>query len=80
MPAIWLSEDSQFEKAQALLNTYQNERTIRMREEYARLKREGKNKTFADSVARNPVRFTIHLALALLVIYLSVTLVLDLAK
>jgi len=80
MPAIWLSEDSQFEKAQALLNTYQNERTIRMREEYARLKREGKNKTFADSVAQNPVRFTIHLALALLVIYLSVTLVLDLAK
>lgn len=44
MPAIWLSEDSQFEKAQALLNTYQNERTIRMREEYARLKREGKIK------------------------------------
>jgi len=80
MPAIWLSEDSQFEKAQALLNTYQNERTIRMREEYARLKREGKNKTFADSVAQNPVRFAIHLALALLVIYLSVTLVLDLAK
>lgn len=80
MPAIWLSEDSQFEKAQALLNAYQNKRTIKMREEYARLKRKGKNKTFVDSVVQNPVRFTIHLSLALLVIYLSVMLVLDLAK
>lgn len=80
MPAIWLSDDDQFEKAKALLDAYQNERTVRMREEYDRLKREGKNKTFVDSVAQNPVRFMIHLALALLVIYLSVTLVLDLAK
>ncbi len=80
MPAIWLSDDDQFEKAKALLDAYQNERTVRMREEYDRLKQEGKNKTFVDSVAQNPVRFMIHLALALLVIYLSVTLVLDLAK
>ncbi len=80
MPAIWLSDDDQFEKAKALLDAYQNERTVRMREEYDRLKQQGKNKTFVDSVAQNPVRFMIHLALALLVIYLSVTLVLDLAK
>ncbi len=80
MPAIWLSDDDQFEKAKELLNVYQNERTVRMREEYDRLKREGKNKTFVDSIVQNPVRFTIHLALALLVIYLSVTLVLDLGK
>jgi hypothetical protein len=80
MPAIWLSDDDQFEKAKALLNAYQDERTVRMREEYARLKREGKNKTFIDAVMQNPAHFTIHLALALLVIYLSVTLILDLAK
>ncbi len=80
MPAIWLSDDDQFEKAKALLNAYQDERTVRMREDYARLKREGKNKTFIDAVMQNPVHFMIHLALALLVIYLSVTLVLDLAK
>ena len=80
MPAIWLSDDGQFEKAQALLNAYQSERTVRMREEYARLKREGKNKTFIDAVMQNPVRFVIHSVLALLVIYLSVRLVLDLAK
>lgn len=79
MPAIWLKDDNQFQQARALLDTYQNERGIRMREEYARLKREGKNKTFIDAVTQNPVRFMIHLALAILVIYLSIRLVLDLA-
>ncbi|WP_293008781.1 DUF6164 family protein [Nitrosomonas sp.] len=79
MPAIWLNDDSQFEKARALLDTYQNERTVRIREEYDRLKREGKNRTFWDAIKQKPVSFAIHLALALLVIYLSIRLVLDLA-
>lgn len=79
MPAIWLNDESQFQKARALLDIYQNERTTRMQEEYARLKREGKNKTLVDAALQNPVQFTIHLVLAMLVIYLSVRLVLDLA-
>ncbi|WP_295625915.1 DUF6164 family protein [uncultured Nitrosomonas sp.] len=79
MPAIWLNDDSQFEKARALLDTYQNERTVRMREEYDRLKREGKNRTFWDAIIQKPVSFATHLALALLVIYLSIRLILDLA-
>ena len=80
MPAIWLREASQFQQARALLDAYQNERGIRMREEYARLKQEGKNKTLIDAVKQNPAHFMIHLALAILVIYLSVRLVLDLAQ
>ncbi|PSJ17685.1 DUF6164 family protein [Nitrosomonas supralitoralis] len=79
MPAIWLNDDSQFEQARALLDAYQKERTSRMRAEYARLKREGKNLTFFDAIKQKPVSFAIHLALALLVIYLSARLVLDLA-
>ena len=79
MPAIWLKDEDQFEKARALLDSYQNERTLRMRAEYARLEREGKNKTFIDAVKQNPAHFLIHLALAALVIYLSIKLVLDLA-
>jgi hypothetical protein len=80
MPAIWLRDANQFQVARSLLDAYQNERGIRVREEYIRLKREGKNKTLMDAIRQNPVRFTIHLALAALVIYLSVQLVLDLAK
>lgn len=80
MPAIWLKDDDQFEQARELLDAYQKERTIRMRAEYARLKQEGKNKTFFDAVKEKPVSFTIHLAVAWLVIYLSIQLVLDLAQ
>ena len=80
MPAIWLRDASQFKQARALLDVYQEERGIRIREEYARLKKEGKHKTFVEAVSQHPFRFTVHLALALLVIYLSVTLVIDLAS
>jgi hypothetical protein len=80
MPAIWLRDDSQFQKARALLDTYQSERTVRIQAEYERLGREGKHKTFIDAVGQNPVGFMVHLALAVLVIYLSVRLVLDLAR
>ncbi|MDE2388921.1 MAG: hypothetical protein KGN35_07565 [Betaproteobacteria bacterium] len=79
MPAIWLTDDSQFERARALLDAYQSERAIRIREEYARLKREGKNKTFRDAIKEKPVSIIIHLAVAVLVIYLSIKLVADLA-
>jgi hypothetical protein len=51
-----------------------------MQAEYAQLKHEGKNKTFFDAVKENPLRFIIHLALALLIVYLSAKLVLDLAQ
>lgn len=78
MPAIWLTDDNQFEHARTLLDAYQRERAIRIREEYARLKREGKNKTFQDAIKENPVSFAIHLAVAALVIYLSIKLVTDL--
>jgi len=78
LPAIWLEDDDQFHRARALVDAYQIERTARMRQEYARLKREGKDKSLMDSILQGSVSFTIHLALALLVIYLSIKLVLDL--
>lgn len=78
--AIWLKNDDQFAQARALLDAYQKERVVRVREEYAQLEREGKNKTFLQAVSQKPIRFAIHLALAMLVIYLSIQLVLDLAK
>lgn len=80
MPAIWLKDAGQFEKARSLLDDYQKERTVRMREEYARLKRDGKNITFFDTIRQKPVQFIIHLAITLLVIYLSVRLVLDIGE
>lgn len=80
MPAIWLKDAGQFEKARSLLDEYQIQRTVRMREEYARLKKEGKNKTFFDAIKQKPVQFIIYLTITILVIYLSVRLVLDIGE
>ena len=51
-----------------------------MQAEYARLQQEGGNRTFFDAIKEKPISFTIHLAVAWLVIYLSIQLVLDLAR
>ena len=80
MPAIWLKDAGQFKKARALLDEYQKARTIRMREEFARLKKEGKNKTLLDAIREKPVQFIFYLGIALLVIYLSVRLVIDIGE
>lgn len=80
MPAIWLKDERQFQQARALLDVYQKERVIRMRKEYARLKQEGKNTTFIGTIKQNPVSFIVHLVLTILVLYLSVRLILDLAR
>ncbi|SFE90610.1 DUF6164 family protein [Nitrosomonas sp. Nm166] len=80
MPAIWLKDEHQFQKARALLDAYQNERVIRVREEYVRLKQEGKNTTFLGTIKQNPVSFIVHLVLTILVLYLSARLILDLAR
>lgn len=80
MPAIWLRDAGQFKQARALLDEYQKERGIRVRAEYELLKKEGKHRTFFDAVKEHPVRFAVHLGLALLVIYLSAKLVIDLGS
>ncbi|SER18479.1 hypothetical protein SAMN05421690_101147 [Nitrosomonas sp. Nm51] len=80
MPAIWLTDAAQFSKARALLDEYQKTRTIRMREEYNRLKKTGKHKTFLDTIKEKPVLFIVYLTLTVLIIYLSAQLVIDMGK
>jgi len=80
MPAIWLKDAAQFNKARALLDEYQSARTVRMREEYNRLKQAGQHKTLIDAIKEKPVQFILHLAVSVLVIYLSIRLVLDISE
>ncbi|SFP71965.1 hypothetical protein SAMN05216419_101521 [Nitrosomonas cryotolerans] len=80
VPAIWLRDDDQLQKARVLLDEYQAARTLRIREEYARLKKEGKSKTFIDKIKESPIQWVAHLVAVLLVIYLSIKLVVDLGN
>lgn len=80
LPAIWLNDADQYPKARSLLDEYQNQRTIRLREEYALLKKEGKNKTWIDAIKQNPLQILSYLAVSALVLYLSAKLVIDLGS
>lgn len=77
MPAIWLKDADDYTRARSLLDEYQEARTVRMRAEYERLKREGKYKTVIDAVKEKPLLFLVNLLVAVLVVYLSVRLVVD---
>lgn len=72
LPAIWLPDDLQQERAKALLATYQEARYIRVRGEYEQLKREGKQRTFVDLFQENPTQFVLYGVIILGILYLSV--------
>lgn len=70
MPALWVRDEIQYPRAKILLDTYQAERSARVRAEYARLKQEGKHKTILDSFRENPLGFTAYLFIVAILLYL----------
>lgn len=80
MPAIWLHDSNQLEKAKLLVGKYENERFARVRSEYEALKREGKHRTIIDEIKENPLRVVIYLAIIVVVIYLSTKPFIDIGR
>jgi hypothetical protein len=80
MPAIWLNDESQFAQARALIDVYQRERLLRVREEYAQQQREGRNRTIIDVIRGNPLRFIAYLAVIVAIVYFSTKPFLDIGK
>lgn len=80
MPAIWLKDADDYDRARSLLDEYQQARTVRMRSEYERLKQEGELKTWLDLAKEKPLRYLFHFFVAVLVVYLSVRLVIDMSN
>lgn len=70
--ALWLSDDTQQERAKALLEDYQKRRTAAQQELYQQQLAEGAAETFVGKNLRKPLRF-ILLVLAILFV-LGVTL------
>jgi len=70
-PAIWLEDDTLFNRAKSLIDEYQIERSIRIRKEYEELKREGKNRTIIDSFKENPLRLVVYLLIVVGLIYIT---------
>ena len=71
MPALWLKDEDQLSAAKALIDAYQEERTVRVRAEHAQLRREGKYRTFLDEIREHPLRVAAYVLVAVVVLYFS---------
>ena len=80
MPAIWLRDNKQSKQAKQLLQAYQEERTIRMKSEYAHLKEQGENRTLIDIFREDPLRMLLYVAAVAAILYFSVMPFLDLGS
>lgn len=73
MPAIWLNDDTDYAQARYLLDTYQQERAVRMREDYESARARGEAETQLQVFIREPGK-TISLILVIVVfLFLSIT-------
>jgi len=73
MPAIWVKEDNQSEKTKLLIAQYQEERLYRVREEYEKLKSEGKHPSVIDRIITEPLRTVFYILIVLGLIYVVTT-------
>ncbi|MFC1684305.1 DUF6164 family protein [Pseudomonadota bacterium] len=72
MEAIWLQDEGQLEQARALIDEYQQERTRRVKEEYSRLKQEGKVVTLFEHIKENPLLFLLSVVMIAFIVYVSI--------
>lgn len=79
-PAVWLNDERQFAQARALIDEYQRERFLRVREEYEQQQREGRNRTILDVIRENPLRFFGYVAVIVAILYFSTKPFLDIGK
>jgi hypothetical protein len=78
--AIWLKDEGQMERANAIIDEYQQQRYRTAREEYERLKREGKLENLFDRFRSDPLRMLIYVLAILAVLYLSILPIIHLGK
>lgn len=71
MPAIWLYQDQDLDKARLLFNAYQQQRALTQRALYRQLKAQGQYSGFFRHNASKPLRFLAYSLISGLVLYVS---------
>lgn len=77
MPAIWLKNKEDVDKAQQLLNEYHHQRLMTQREKYRQLKEAGQSLSVISNIKNNPLRFISYVAAILFILYVSIRMVLE---
>ena len=79
MPAIWLRDELQMQRAKNLINTYETARAERIKSEQQALRQAGQHKTILHSLIEHPVRFIVYMAICALIAYFSIMPFVELA-
>lgn len=74
LPAIWLQHDDDYPRARQLLDEYQHERGIHMRQQYLQDKAAGRADTMLSMLAREPLKVLSYLTLIAIILYLSISI------
>jgi hypothetical protein len=69
MPAIWLTDESQLDKAQTVVEQCQQQRSARFRQEYEALKKAGRLETFYSRFKNKPLMVLLYILLLVFVLY-----------
>ena len=78
LPGIWLKDDTQLDKAKALIDEYQLQRQGRAQADYQNQQSMGQSRTILDVFKESPGRFIGYFLTIVIVIYFSVILFISL--
>jgi len=77
MPALWLKNENDWDKASELLNEYQLNRTKKQRALYEHLKKQGQHRRLFDVICENPLQFLLYIGFSIFIFYISIKLVFE---
>jgi len=72
LPAIWLHDEAQLDKAKVLIDAYQQQRRKNARTQYEQLRQKGKHRTIWTKMQEAPLQSIIYLAAVLIILYLTI--------
>jgi len=73
VPAIWLHDETELDRANALIASYQEQRAEKARAQYQLEKEQGLQPTVLDKIKQNPAQFVLLVIAALFVLYVSLS-------
>lgn len=78
MPALWLRNDAELEKARYVINKYQQQRFLTARENYLQRKKTGQQQAMLKAFIEKPLLYCAYIFVMLLVVYVSIRLLFEL--
>lgn len=76
-PALWITNDEDYERAFRLLSEYHQQRAASQQEIYRNLKKEGNHKSLKSNFLTRPFQVITYLGGMIFILYLSIKLLSD---